>query len=215
MKLYVKPVGVIGTNCYIVVDDSGDCVVIDPGAQKEKLLDFLLVHHFKPKYILLTHGHFDHIGAVKSILDKNENCKLAIGRNDAEQLSDSEKSLANSHMLDENEYKMTPDLLLNEGDQLTVGTLKFSVIETPGHTKGGVCYLCEDLLFSGDTLFSGDVGRCDLYGGDFSAMQNSLKKLAALKGNYRVLPGHGPESTLDQERAQNPYMREHTDDCFY
>lgn len=215
MKLYVKPVGTIGTNCYIVVDESGKCAVIDPGAQDEKLIDFLQVHNFKPEYILLTHGHYDHIGAVKSILSKYDDCKLAIGKNDAEQLSDVTKSLATSRTMDEKDYIMAPDLLLADGDQLTVGSLTFSVIDTPGHTRGGVSYLCGDLLFSGDTLFCGDVGRCDLYGGDFATLQESLKKLAALKGDYRVLPGHGPESTLDSERAQNPYMREHTDDGLY
>ncbi|WP_101909560.1 MBL fold metallo-hydrolase [Marasmitruncus massiliensis] len=211
MKLYVKPVGTLGTNCYIVADDSGKCAVIDPGAQAEKLLDFLETHGFTPEYILLTHGHYDHIGAVKAIAEKY-GCKIAIGRNDAEQLTDREKSLATSRGLSEKDYLMATDLLLAEGDHLTVGNLAFSVLDTPGHTRGGVCYLCGDLLFSGDTLFCGDVGRCDLYGGNFIMMQESLKKLAALKGDFRVLPGHGPESTLDQERMQNPYMREHSDD---
>lgn len=212
MKLYVKPVGMLGTNCYIVADDGGKCAVIDPGAQPEKLIDFLEIHEFKPEYILLTHGHYDHIGAVKAIAEKY-GCKIAIGKNDAEQLTDREKSLATSRGMSEKDYLMTPDLQVAEGDHLTVGNLTFSVLDTPGHTRGGVCYLCGNLLFSGDTLFSGDVGRCDLYGGDFTMMQQSLKKLAAQKGDYRVLPGHGPESTLEQERLHNPYMREHSDDA--
>ena len=131
MKLYVKPVGPIGTNCYIVVDDSGKCAVIDPGAQAEKLLEFLQVHGFTPEYILLTHGHYDHIGAVKAILGKYDGCKLAIGKNDAEQLSDVTKSLATSRMMQEKDYLMTPDLLLTEGDQVTVGSLTFTVLDTP------------------------------------------------------------------------------------
>lgn len=206
MKIYTKPVGSIGTNCYISADESGACAVIDPGAQPDKLVAFMEEHKLNPQYVLLTHGHYDHIGGVKGILNHFPGCKLVIGRGDAEQLADRKKSLATMRSMTEDIYIMTPDLVVNEGDKITSGALTFEVIDTPGHTKGGVSYRCGDALFTGDTMFAGNVGRADLYGGDFDVLLASVKKLAQLPGDFRVLPGHGPESTLEVERKYNPYI---------
>lgn len=206
MKLYVKPVGPIGTNCYIAADDNGRCVMIDPGAQPDRLIAFLEQQKLIPEYILLTHGHYDHIGAVQAIVRRYE-CKFGIGEKDAEQLSDRTKSLALSHSLPDADYLMTPDLTFKEGDVIEVGEMRFEVIDTPGHTRGGVCYRCGNLLFTGDTLFAGDVGRCDLYGGDYQKILRSVRHLADLPGDYRILPGHGPDSTMEQERRHNQYIR--------
>ena len=164
--------------------------------------------------ILLTHGHYDHIGWVKAIA-KKFGAKIVIGREDAEQLYDIHTSLALARSMSEEIYVMQPDILVKEGDQLEVGELLFLVYDTPGHTKGDVTYQCGNLLFTGDTMFAGDVGRCDLYGGDYRAILRSVKKLAALPGDYRVLPGHGPESTLEQERRYNQYVRMNPDDPVY
>ena len=205
MKLYTRPVGPIGTNCYIV-EEEGSCAVIDPGAQSARLGAFLEANGLSPSHILLTHGHYDHIGAVKALREKF-GCKLVIGRGDAELLSDLEKSLGCMGMEPPETYLMTPDLLVGEGDTVKAGELAFEVFETPGHTKGGVSYRCGDALFTGDTMFAGNIGRTDFYGGSYREIIASLKKLAALPGDYRVLPGHGPESTLSWERELNPYMR--------
>ncbi len=215
MELYIKPVGPIGTNCYIVSDESGGCAVVDPGAQPEKLIGFLDAKGLKPEYILLTHGHYDHIGGVKAIAQKY-GAKIVISEQDAEQLTDRSKSLASARFpAGEDPYLMEADLTLKDGDTIRTGGMDFTAILTPGHTKGDITYRCGELLFTGDTLFAGDCGRCDLYGGNYQTMLKSLKKLAALPGDYRVLPGHGPESTLEQERRYNQYVRMSPDDLLY
>lgn len=214
MKLYMKPVGAIGTNCYIAADESGVCAVIDPGAQGEKLAAFLTEHNLEPEYILLTHGHYDHIGGVNPIRKAFPSARIAIGKDDAEQLYDPEKSLAASHGFPNENYVMKADDLLNEGDEIHVGEMTFTVMNTPGHTRGCVTYRCGDMLFTGDALFRGSVGRTDLYGGSYPALMASVRKLAALEGNFKVLPGHGMDSTLDDERRGNPYLREMSDDAF-
>lgn len=205
MKVYVKPVGSIGTNCYIVAGDNQEAVIIDPGARADKLADFIGKQDLKPKYILLTHGHFDHIGAVNALAAKYS-CKIAIGADDAELLLDPSKSLGYEGGLTKEECIIQPDLLLHDGDVIEAGGMSFTVIETPGHTKGGVSYSCADALFTGDTLFAGGMGRTDFYGGDYRTMLVSLQKLARLDGDYHVFPGHGPDSTLSYERGTNPYL---------
>lgn len=211
----MKPVGAIGTNCYIAAGDNGACAVIDPGAQADKLVSFLRERELTPEYILLTHGHYDHIGGVNGIRKAFPEAKLAIGKDDAEQLYDPEKSLAISHGFPNGDYTMKADVLLSEGETVTVGDMVFTVIDTPGHTRGCVTYRCGDLLFTGDALFRGSVGRTDLYGGSYPVLMASVRKLAELEGDFRVLPGHGMDSTLKEERQNNPYLRKLSDDAFY
>ncbi len=206
MKVIIAPVGTLGTNCYIVSSEQGSCFVVDPGAQPEKLAGILEEHHLTPKYILLTHGHHDHIGGVKGLMRKFPDAVLYIGENDKEMLEDATKSYANRWENGE-DFRISGAQTLKEGDTLEVDELTIAVLDTPGHTKGGVCYLCGDVIFSGDTLFRGDIGRCDLYGGNFEVMKQSLAKLAALEGDYTVYPGHDASTTLDYERAYNPYLR--------
>ncbi len=206
MKVIIAPVGTLGTNCYIAGSESGDAFVVDPGAQPEKLAGILKEQNLTPKYILLTHGHYDHIGGVKGLMEKFPDITLYIGENDKEMLEDASKSYAN-RWDDGEDHRILGAQTLKEGDTLEVGNLTVSVLDTPGHTKGGVCYLCGDVIFSGDTLFRGDIGRCDLYGGNFDVMKQSLAKLAALEGDYTVYPGHEQSTTLDYERAYNPYLR--------
>ena len=216
VKFYMKPVGAIGTNCYIVFDSNSDiCAVIDPGAQGDKLAAALTEHGLKPAYILLTHGHYDHIGGVNQLRKAFPEAKLAIGKKDAEQLQDLEKSLAASHGFPGRGYIMEADELLSDGDQIEVGPLTFTVIDTPGHTLGCVTYRCGDLLFTGDALFRGSVGRTDLYGGSYSVLMDSVRKLADLEGNFHVLPGHGLDTMLEEERLHNPYLRKKSDDALY
>jgi glyoxylase-like metal-dependent hydrolase (beta-lactamase superfamily II) len=193
MKLKAISVGYLGTNCYFLASDAKNCAVIDPGAQPEKLLDYISGEKLVPKYVLITHGHHDHTGAVERLVSEFPEARLLIGKNDLEMLKGGCKSLAGT---------------VSDSDKLELDELVIEVLETPGHTRGGVCYLCEGQMFSGDTLFDGDVGRCDLAGGDYSVMKKSLRKLCALEGDYRVYPGHGGSTSLERERAVNPYIKE-------
>lgn len=205
MKITIIPVGILETNCYLLASEEGNCAVIDPGAQPEKILETIDKKKLVPQYILLTHGHHDHIGGVKRVLEAFPGAVLAIGVNDLEMLGDNRKSLGMANdRLDQSDRGNAKTLV--ENDELTLDELRIKVLDTPGHTRGGVTYLCGDVLFTGDTLFAGDVGRCDLPGGNYAVLKKSLAKLTALKGDYRVFPGHGPSSTLDTERERNPYI---------
>lgn len=206
MKITVIPVGMLGTNCYLLASGKGGCAVIDPGAQGEKIADVIKEQKLIPKYILLTHGHHDHIGAVKELQALYPEAKLYIGERDVELIADPQKSHAST--FGNPKYLITTATPLHEGEELELDDLTIRVVETPGHTRGGVCFLVEDVMFSGDTLFLDDIGRCDLYGGDYGVMKKTLKKLAALPGNYTVYPGHGDATNLDYERRNNRYINE-------
>jgi len=208
VNIAIMPVGFLGTNCYIVSAESGDCAIIDPGAQPEKITSYLDGKKLKAKYILLTHGHHDHIGGVRKLMEAYPDAKLAIGKGDIEMLQDSKKSLAFDRYDSKEDFLIEREEPLHDGDELKLDDLTIRVMETPGHTIGGVCYVCGEAIFSGDTLFRGDVGRCDLYGGNYKEMLKSLKKLAELDGDYALYPGHGEDSTLEYERKNNMYIAE-------
>jgi glyoxylase-like metal-dependent hydrolase (beta-lactamase superfamily II) len=206
MKIYSFPVGRIGTNCYLLCSEAGNCAVIDPGDEAALILRQIKSHGLTPKEILLTHGHFDHIGAVEALQAQlGERLPVYIHPADVELLQDAEKNA--SAQMGGAGLTIRPDRTVEDGDLLQLDELRIRVIATPGHTRGGVCYQVEDALFTGDTLFAGSIGRTDLYGGSFAAILESIRRLAALEGDYRVLPGHGPESRLEAERRGNPYLR--------
>ena len=195
MELKTFPIGSLQTNCYMVWEDGSDtCILIDPGYEPELLLEQVRLQRKTLEAILLTHGHFDHVGGVKQIAAET-GCKVYIC---AEELKQPLRYSDGLHYTD----------TVAEGDVLELAGLTLQVLHTPGHTPGCVCYLCGDTLFSGDTLFAGTCGRTDLPGGDFKAIQASLQRLAALEGDLKVLPGHGMASSLDIERRYNPYMQE-------
>ncbi len=193
MQIAAVTVGAYQTNCYIVWQEGrGDCVVIDPGYMPEQILEAVRQRGRSIAAILLTHGHFDHVGGVRKIAEET-GCKVY--------LRPEEKLLP--EMMTDGQLYFTDSY----ASRLTEAGLDFTVLHTPGHTPGGVCLLCRNVLFSGDTLFAGSCGRTDFPGSDSVEMVKSLKKLGALPGDYEVLPGHGDATTLSYEREHNPYMR--------
>lgn len=207
MNITIAPVGLLGTNCYIVTSEEGGCFVVDPGAQPVKILQLLEEKKLTPKYILLTHGHYDHIGGVRRLLEAFPEAELYIGEGDYELLSDPKKNYILDRGLSEEDYHLPQAKTVSEGHIFELDELEIGVLATPGHTKGGVCYLCGEVIFSGDTLFLENCGRCDLYGGDFEVMKESLARLAGLEGDYTVYPGHGESTSMEHERGHNPYIR--------
>ena len=182
------------------------CVLIDPGDDAERI-ETALQQLGKPlKAILLTHGHFDHVGAVKALKERYPQVPVMIGALDEELLLEPERVYKGMLSRIPDSLHLKADRLLSDGDEINVKGMRFTVIATPGHTKGSVCYLYENAIFSGDTLFRGTCGRCDFYGGDSRAMHNSLAKLALLEGDRPVYPGHEGETSLDQERKYNRFM---------
>lgn len=195
MEIRTMCLGSYQTNCYLAWGEGSDgCVVIDPGYEPESVLEEALIAGKKIEAIFLTHGHFDHVGGVKQVA-RETGCRVFI----------CEEDLALNPRLTDGAIYYTDTYA--QGDAVELAGLTFVVHQTPGHTPGSVCLVCEDTIFSGDTLFAGTCGRTDLPGGDRAQMRASLGRLAAMEGNYRVLPGHGEDSTLDMERRSNPFMQ--------
>ena len=205
LKITTFAPGMVYANCYIVKDgQSGDAFVVDPGAYNKRLEAVLKQEGIeKLRYILLTHGHFDHISGVKE-LKENFGGEIVIHREDAECLYDKSKSLASKFLFPQ--HDVTADVLVKDGDRLSFGGGEIEVIHTPGHTRGSVCYVTQDIMLSGDTLFRSSIGRTDFPGGSIEEMKESLKRLAALERNYTVYPGHAESTTLEAEKKYNPYM---------
>lgn len=191
------PLGDYMTNCYILTDEETmKTAIIDPGAESSVVLDYLEMNNLKAECILLTHGHFDHTGAVLPLYEALS-VPVYIHR------ADTDAALRFGFP-----FLETSQLsFYGEGDVLTLGSLKIDAINTPGHTAGSVCLLCKDAMFSGDTLFRDSCGRTDLQGGNTRQMTQSLKRLHELPGDYDVYPGHELTTTLERERKHNFYMR--------
>lgn len=210
MKLKVEgyPVGYMATNCYLVTDtETGDCFIVDPGMFDGSLKRLLLnVEPGKLKYILLTHGHFDHIMGVYEVWEKYGG-KIVIHEKDADCFKNEEKSLLDSFDFDGN-LPEKADILVRDGERLPFADGEIEVMHTPGHTEGSVCYLIENKIFSGDTLFYGSVGRTDFKSGNHEEIIKSVKRLAALEGDRKVYPGHNMLTTLDNERKNNVYIKD-------
>ena len=198
--------GPVSANTYIVTDDAtGETAVIDAGACTNELLDKLKGKNVR--YILLTHGHYDHILGVPA-LKAHTGAEVLIHKADADCFWDTEKSLASF----DHSFSQTPmkaDRLLSDGEEIHLGETVLSVLHTPGHTKGGVCYIDyqDRLIFSGDTLFCLTAGRTDFPGGSFEELMASLITLRNLPGDYIVYPGHNRATTLEHERVPNRYMQ--------
>ncbi|NLH00764.1 MAG: MBL fold metallo-hydrolase [Clostridiales bacterium] len=191
--------GHIQTNCYIVTDENTlECAIIDPGAESNTIMDYLEENKLKCRYILLTHGHFDHTGAVEEVM-RQTGATVCMHKKDVR------RTIA------ELGFRYNPPkgtVFIKEGDKINVGSLVFEVIETPGHSEGGLTFRCEDALFTGDTLFRDSCGRTDLPGCNGADMMKSLKKLRDLPGDYEVYPGHMEATSLERERRYNCFMQQ-------
>ena len=194
LKIHTLTLGMYQTNTYIIHEEnSKSCCVIDPGYQANTILEKLDSLGLTLDAILLTHGHFDHVGAVKD-LAADTDCRVFLCADDA--------LLPPMFTAGKLYYTDT----YTEGSILNIAGLYIHVLHTPGHTPGSVCLLVDDVIFSGDTLFEGSCGRTDI-GGDWATIQKSLKRLAAMEADFTVYPGHGGSTTLAQEKRYNPYMR--------
>jgi len=197
-------VGQLTTNCYVIGSGSGkEGLVIDPGDEAERILDTINELALDIKLILLTHGHWDHTGALKEVKQAT-GAKVAIHGDDAGLIH--EQSLANM-MGFYYPDPPDPDWLLKDGDEVDVGDLHFNILHTPGHSPGCICILGDGVVFSGDTLFAGGIGRYDLPGSDYDALMNSIAtKLMTLPDDTLVYPGHGAATTIGTERQGNPFL---------
>ena len=206
LEIRTVEVGFLPTNCYLVKDaDTGCAFAVDPGFYEPSLetaLRELGVEQLD--YILLTHGHHDHILGLAE-LQEHFGGKIVIHEADAAFLTDDGLSLRSPAFAGLPRAKAA-DLTVRDGDALPFAGGAIRVLHTPGHTRGSVCYLLENNLFAGDTLFQSSVGRTDLPTGDTRQLLQSVRRLAALEGDYAVLPGHGPQTTLARERLYNPYF---------
>ena len=200
MEVKVLQVGPIGTNCYILEDEKARAAaIIDPGDEAGRILQVIEADGVDVKYILLTHGHYDHTTAVPELHQALPQAEIYIHKADANGAGSRLFPLAGQ----------IPDLkFYDEGDALTLGELTIQVLHTPGHSKGSVTLKVGDVLFCGDTLFAGSCGRTDLAGGSYDEIMASLKKLGELPGDCHVCPGHDVTSTLERERRSNPFLRE-------
>ncbi len=205
MKYEIVVVGALETNCYLVYDEeTRDCAVIDPGADPEKIVAAIAGLELKPVIVLNTHGHVDHIGSNADIVEKY-GVPLAMHDADADLLRVSD--FIELSLLLGARNSPPPDRLLAEGDEIAVGRTSLRVIHIPGHTPGSIGFVHGGVLFSGDTLFSGGVGRTDLPGGSWKDLERSIReRILTLPEETVVLPGHGPWTTVEQERASNPVL---------
>lgn len=206
--------GPLGENCYLVWKES-EAWIIDPGADEDEIIKELSARNLKPACIVLTHGHFDHLGALDALVKQWPEIPVVMHAE--------ENEWAFSHAF--NQYppfymlQHAPNHLQSAGEVLSCAGLTARLLHTPGHTPGGMCIYFEDeatpLCFTGDTLFAGSIGRTDLPGGSFMALQQSLNLLkTTLPNETTVLPGHGPASTMQKEKKTNPYLQEEMDNLF-
>ena len=200
MKVKLLQVGPIGTNCYILEDDQTNlAAVIDPGDEPELIQEALEKEGVEVRYLLLTHGHYDHTTAVPALHRVYPQADIYIHQADANGAGSTLFPLAGE----------VDDLkLYDEGDVIRLGDHEIQVLHTPGHSPGSVTLKVEDVLFTGDTLFAGSCGRTDLRGGSYEQIMQSLKRLGELKGDFHVCPGHEATSTLERERRSNPFLME-------
>ena len=205
MKIYKYTVGTMGTNCYIIDGGSGKCAVVDPGADIEKITSAVESKGLTVEKIILTHAHFDHMLALEE-LRRLTGAPLLIYKDEAGLLADCNKNLLHRYA-DVDVPPEPAEVLLSDGDVITVGDGRLTVMHTPGHTPGSMCLVTGDTVISGDTLFRESIGGYDFPGGDYGTIMKSLDKFKALEGDYKILPGHGPSTTLSHDKEFNLYLQ--------
>lgn len=190
MKIFTMPLGAYEANCYIVVNENTkQAVVIDPGAEPDKLKNFLAKNNLSVAAIFITHGHHDHIGALAA-------------------LHAATKAPIYVHEADASRLGMSADVLLKGGEIIEVAGMKFKTISTPGHTQGGCCFMIQDHVFVGDSIFCETIGRTDLPGGSYKQLISALKtKILTLPETTKLYPGHGPATDVAWERRMNPFLQ--------
>lgn len=204
--------GDLKENCYIIETSKKNCLIFDPGADFNKINNYITKNNLHPTHIFLTHGHYDHIGAIPELKEKYSNLKIAISKEDQECLKDGSKSLASTYGY----YQQRPlnsDIIVKDNLKINIDDISITCIFTPGHTLGGFCYLInKEALITGDTIFKNSIGRSDLYGGNQQVLLNSIKKIYTIikpnKSNpIKIYPGHWLTSTLEKELYSNPYLK--------
>lgn len=198
-------VGIYGANCYIVGSEkTRDAAIIDPGAEFNKIDKKLIDMGLTAKIVILTHYHGDHIGAVKEFIEKY-GAKVYIHKEDAEALNNSKMNLSKSMF--GKDISIKADVELNDGDEISLSDLKFEIIHTPGHTKGGICIKVGNIMMTGDTLFNNSIGRTDFPGGSFEEIIKSIKeKIFKYDDETIIYPGHMSPSTIKNEKQFNPFV---------
>lgn len=197
-------VGPMEANCYILYNpDKREGLIIDPGAEGSRLIKFIKQEKISINYIINTHGHPDHIGANRKIKE-HTNAPILIHQYDAPMLTKSASVLSFIFPLESS--SPPADTFIKDGDLIECAGIKLKVLHTPGHTPGGISLLIDDSIFTGDTLFSGSIGRSDLPGGSQEVLLNSIKKILSLDENLIIYPGHGPSTTVSEELHSNPFI---------
>lgn len=197
IKTFVS--GLLSNNTYLVINEQDkSCFLVDPSTPSKELAEYIESNGLKLEGILLTHGHFDHIGGVQFFKEKFGG-KVYMHGEDVDFID-------NPLKMGRKYDKFSVDVMINDGDELQLCGSKIEVVHTPGHSLGGVCYILDSVIFCGDTIFRGSYGRTDLRGGDFNQLFQSINKILNLQGDYNLLCGHGAPSTLSFEKVNNPIL---------
>ena len=206
MRVERIPAGIYAANCYLVYsENTKEGIVIDPGGDADDIMARINELGLNIKYIVLTHGHGDHIAGINDLKNFID-VPVAIHKEDEYMLKNGDKNL--SSLMAMGTIEISPDILLDEGDKISFGDLVAEVIYTPGHTLGGISLKIGDSIFTGDTLFAGSIGRTDFQGGSYEDIISSIKnKILIYPDDTIIYPGHGPVTTIEREKATNPFVR--------